>query len=227
MTKIVGMPEELQYFTVISEDIHGILPFSVKEKELDRKIKEEDQAKRELIDFIRICEHNIGEKIHFIGIEDRDGKIIYRFLFASGGFLEVILDVPLVMKAHFLKVAKAKKFAKALKIIYKLILAESKERDMLIKKIVFDSGENEPSIIAKWVDDNHKIIKKSGVYTFVAILVIVVFELIKAAFELISLNLFNMRTDVISIIGAVIVAFMFEPMKRKTDQIVNKYFIKN
>ena len=65
------MPEELQYFTVISEDIHGILPFSVKEKELDRKIKEEDQAKRELIDLIRICKHNIGKKIQFKRIENK------------------------------------------------------------------------------------------------------------------------------------------------------------
>jgi hypothetical protein len=127
-------------------DINEQLPFVIKKKkDLQDTFKEQDLAKKELEKFISKLEKAFKEDISYIGLDVIGEKSYERFMFKGSGFMEVMVEAPVALNAHFPNKRRAKKFCDALKVALKGSLKKSPGRDMLVDSIEVQD-ENDTSL---------------------------------------------------------------------------------
>jgi hypothetical protein len=138
--------------------------------------------------------------------------------------MEMILSEPLIINVYFRSFKKANKFLKSLKYsLKKMIDNNNSLKDIFIEKLMIEkSQQNNVLTIDKWERMHNILIKNYLVYTIIALLIVIVFEAIKGAVGFyFNISLF------VNVIAAVIIAFTFEPIKKRTERFVEKYLIKN
>jgi len=148
-----------KHIFVASLDVGELLPFVVrKTKTLQENIKEQERAKKELINFIDRLEKNYKETIYYMGMDIIEAKTYERFIFEKGGFFEVIVSAPLAMNAHFVHSKKAEKFCEALKKTLNSMLKKDKITEMFVNSIQVNSEQDQSLTYEKW--DRMKGIKE-------------------------------------------------------------------
>ncbi|MFW5991344.1 MAG: hypothetical protein ACOCQX_03885 [Candidatus Nanoarchaeia archaeon] len=218
--------KRVQYINIPLEDVEGLLPFNKKgADDLTDEITEEERIKRQIAKFMQIIEKRMNEKVSYMGTEKQYGIYMERFMF-SKGFVEIIVEKPLLINAHFSDMNEARKYAQALKAAVQKTLPESETKKMLINSISIKPRQKKITM-GEWEKIHRIYIRKSLIFTLAAVFIVAMFEVIKAGFELVFLDWLEIGNDkTFVIIGAVIVAFLFEPIKKKTESFINKHFIR-
>lgn len=131
-------------------DVQEILPFALgKEEILNEGVGEEDRAKKELLKFIEKLEKNFGEDIYYIGMDIIGEKSYERFILKKGGFLEVMIEKPLALNAHFINKRRAKKFLDSLKKSLKTI-SKNKNINFLLDSLQVQTEEDTSLSVERW-----------------------------------------------------------------------------
>lgn len=217
----------IKYINVTLVDIEGILPFNKKDlKGFAGDFKEETRLRTEIGNFMGALQKNMHEPAKYIGEEKKYGKHLERFIFYAHGFLEIMVEQPLTINAHFTNMTMAKRYQKALKKTLRDTLPESKVKDFLIESVSIDDSEKQQLTYEKWDRMHHIFIHKSMVYTMVIIALVAILEATKALLTEISKVFFIVSSLMITIIAAVIISFFFEPIRKKIEEIVNKIMLK-
>ncbi len=225
--KLAGPTKEDEDYTIVNlVDVNEFLSFAKKEyKELEQQIKEEERVERELKKFISEIAKYSKHIIHYIGHEKRYGTHLVRFLFKQGGFLEVIVQKPVTLNAHFIDAASAKKFAAGLKKTLQKWLPDTPIKQLIIDSIKIETGKRENEItIEKWTKLHRIALHHTVVITFTALLVYVILESTKAYFAEISKGVLHYESIIISMSVAVVLSFSFDPIRAKIEQIIEKVF---
>jgi hypothetical protein len=199
----------VHYKIVSLLDVDQLLSFAKNEvQSLDEEIKEEKRVEKELKEFISIVEKNSGHG--FIGHEKRYGKHLIRFLFTTGGFLEVIVDKPLTMNAHFINEKHAEKYAKGLKIALEKVLPNHPVKPIFIESIKIEDGFKDDVISLDRWSKMHKItIHKTLVTTIVIFLIFIIMGITQEYIEHVTSEMFQLRSVAITIAAAL------NPLKRR------------
>ncbi|MBU0757877.1 MAG: hypothetical protein KKF44_07425 [Nanoarchaeota archaeon] len=135
-------------------DVSELIPFCLKKSEtLMQSLKEQENVKKELEKFITKLEKNYKEKIWYLGMDVIAEKLYERFMFDKGGFLEIMVEAPLVINAHFVHEDQAKKFCKALKDTFSQILAKTSLTSIFLEsiKVQSETDDTDGSMnVKKW-----------------------------------------------------------------------------
>jgi hypothetical protein len=99
----------LRHYCLAFIDTKEILPFAEYEYDKKGNIKKSSINKKEIEKFILILQKKLKEKIVFT----ESVEYSYRFLFEKSGFIEVQLDSPTIINAHFSSSRRTRKFRKA------------------------------------------------------------------------------------------------------------------
>lgn len=166
-------------------------------------------------------------KIYGKGIIQIESKLKYKkFMIEDGGFFSIVLDKPIIFQAYFIKKEKGEAFLKALKKVLRTHVENNDIKDILIDNLELKRKEdfNDSIDILKTI---HKLaIKRSFVFSIVILILFAFFEIIKQVLltMVASYESFRNFYTLTNILGAVLIAFLFEPIKNKTDQLLSKVF---
>lgn len=139
-----------KHFFVPALDIGDLLPFVVgKKRVIADQFVEQERAKDELIKFVALLEKNYKQAIHYVGMDVIGEKNYERFLFAKGGFLEILTDSPAAINAHFPDNKTASLFRKALVATLKKLLAGSQAK-LFIDSIVVQDQDDTSLTVSEW-----------------------------------------------------------------------------
>jgi len=139
-----------RHYFVPALDIGDILPFVIKKKKvLSDQFAEEERAKGELIKFIVLLERQFKQPIHYVGMDVIGEKNYERFLFAKGGFLEILTESPVAINAHFPERKTASAFKKALMGTLSKLLAGPGAR-LFIDSIEVQDQDDTSLTVQKW-----------------------------------------------------------------------------
>ena len=132
-------------------DIQERLPFAIREtKDLQGSFAEQDRAKQELVKFVDRLEKNLKQKVFYLGFDVIGEKSYERFLFDKGGFLEVMVESPVALNAHFVHDDQASKFAKALKVTFGQLLPKGPITQLFIDSIEVQNQDDTSLTVEKW-----------------------------------------------------------------------------
>ena len=140
---------------VVLIDLPEALPFEFKLTKtkpdgLDKLDHDAKKSEEELFKFITRLEKHFKEEFSFIG-EDIIGEKFYkRFLFPKGGFLEIMYQPPAALIGHFIKLDRAKAFAKTLEKVIDETVKENKVKMILKNLIEVNTEKEEPLTYDKW-----------------------------------------------------------------------------
>ncbi len=145
---------KIQHYNVILIDLPEVLPFTVrpdlKRIGLKKSFEKIDLAEKKLLEFVEILEKNYKKEFYFIGEDIIEEKLFKRFIF-SGGLLEIMVQAPSAISAHFINLESAKKFVLALKRTLDKVVKDEKIREMLKSGIEFTSKKEETLTYDVWV----------------------------------------------------------------------------
>ncbi len=131
-------------------DVGEILPFAVhRQRSLQENLKEQERAKLELIKFVNLLEKNYGRKVYYMGMDVIASKSYERFIFEDGGFLEIMIESPLALNAHFVHQDQARKFRRALAKTLQQGLPRGITSKLFIRSITVQKEQDE-SYLEKW-----------------------------------------------------------------------------
>jgi hypothetical protein len=140
----------LHYF-VPALDAGELLSFTLrKTTSLDRNFEEQDRARGELVKFIRVLEKKLGQHIFYMGFDIIGEKAYERFILDKGGFIEVMIESPAVINAHFVHESQAKRFTKALKDALASTLPKTPISAMFIDSIELQQEDDTTLTVQKW-----------------------------------------------------------------------------
>ncbi len=214
------MPDDQYKYKVVSLlDVNELLPFAKEEvRSLEQDIKEEKRVEKELKEFIGKIEKHSGHKIHYIGHEKRYGKHLVRFLLQKGGFIEVMVEKPLALNAHFIKKESAEKFANGLKKALDEHLPDHPVKQMFIDSIAVEDGFKDDVItVDKWSKIHKLAIHKTLLYTIVVFSIFIIIEIIKEFFLAKTKEVLPFESVIVTLITAVIIVLFYEQIKEKIE----------
>ena len=140
-----------KHLFVAAVDVGEIIPFTIKKsKDIQDNIKKSEEARAELKIFIDKLEKNFSEELYYLGFDEIAGKFYERFMFKRGGFLEIMMEAPVVINSHFISKRRAEKFCLALKKTLASILPENKISEMFINSIEVGTQNDESLTYKKW-----------------------------------------------------------------------------
>ncbi len=141
----------LRHYFVPALDVSEKVPFTVSlTRNAKKDMSSHDNAKKYLSDFVSFVEKSFGEKLIYIGMDVIGEKYYERFLFEKGGFLEIMMEAPLAINAHFSHKARAKKFETAIKKAFSKLLDKDSVSKMFIESISFSSDDEENIKVSTW-----------------------------------------------------------------------------
>lgn len=142
---------KVKHYYVNLLDAPELLPFTIKlSKDLTATFEKQDKSKKELEKFIELLAKEFKEPVWYMGFDVIGEKFFERFLFEEGGFLEVMMEAPLAINAHFVHEKRAKQFAKALKKTLQKILPKKPIAKMLLENIEIGSEELDELKVKEW-----------------------------------------------------------------------------
>jgi len=139
---------KLKHYFINLVDLPEVLPFTVSEQKL-KELKKQEESGKKLFKFIGALEDRF-EPIHYIGQDNIEDKFYQRFMFSSGGFLEVMQKAPSAVIAHFPKEKQAEKFSQALKETIKDKVEDKKAANLLAQDIEISKEEKESLSYERW-----------------------------------------------------------------------------
>lgn len=217
---------KLFHITVPIVDIDSILPFNSEEKEFVDFLIEKEKIKEEILQFIMELKKVMKEDIIYIGGEEGKNKFIEKFILEEGGFVEFIIEKPLAVNAHFTKMEHARRYLKAIKQALNYVIPDTAYKQVFIDSISINTRKEEHLTFTKWHKMHRFYIKDSVIFTIIAFIIVVIFEGMKKIFEIISIERFHFESMWVSIFGAIMIAFLFEPVKKRAEKMIDKYITK-
>jgi len=140
-----------KHIFIAALDINEQLPFVIKKtKNLQESFKEQDRAKKELEKFINSLEKNFKEEISYLGMDVIGEKSYERFMFKKSGFLEIMVEAPVALNAHFPNTKRAKEFCMALKTTMKKILPKGPQTQMFLDSIEVQDEKDQSLTVDDW-----------------------------------------------------------------------------
>lgn len=216
-------------FTIAILDTNNIIPFSKPEgADLSDELKYMDQVLAEVSNFSTILQRNLRRKLINLGEDKSDGAHVLRYFFdGTEGLLELIIDRPAALNAYFVKKRDAVTFLHALRATFEKILPKTNVKSLFIDSIHISYGLEEKIT-------HHTHSKMRAIYlhrgvslVVVALFIVGLFEVIKAFVGIIAIQVFSVsqvNAWIFTIIAAVIISFFFEPIKKRTEKVVEKLF---
>jgi len=132
-------------------DVNEIMPFAVsKEENLEKGLQEQEKYREELVKFIDLLEKNFKQKVYYMGMDIIEAKYYERYMFDKNGFLEVIMDKPVAINAHFTEEKNADKFKEALKKTLIKVLPESPVSQMFVESIQVQTQKEQSLTYNTW-----------------------------------------------------------------------------
>lgn len=117
-------------------DVNELFPFSVVRTEnFEDGLKQQKKSEAELGKFIELLEKTYKQKVYYMGMDVIEAKYYERFLFGKNGFLEVMMDKPAAINAHFTEEKEAKAFCDALKKTLLKMLPDTPVSKMFVDNI--------------------------------------------------------------------------------------------
>jgi len=142
---------KVKHYYVNVLDSPEITPFTIKlEKDLSVSLKKQEKARKELEKFITILKKEFKEPIWYIGFDIIGEKFFERFIFENGGFLEIMMEAPLAINAHFVHEDRAEKFAKALRRTLKKILPKKPITKIFLDNVDIGSEQATELKVEEW-----------------------------------------------------------------------------
>ena len=133
---------EIRHYFVPLLDVSEKIPFAISLcSNTNKNISCQESAKKELNKFINSLSKNLKEKVVYIGMDVIGEKYYERYLFEKGGFLEIMMEAPLAINAHFSNKVQAKKFEKSLKVVLGSILKKDAVSKMFLDSIGIGTDE--------------------------------------------------------------------------------------
>jgi len=132
-------------------DVGEIVPFTVRKADsVKESMKQQEKARLKLVEFVDKLEKKFREGIFYLGFDEIAGKFYERFMFEKGGFLEIMIEAPLAINAHFASSKKADKFCKAIRESLKELLPKGRVSDMFIDSITVQTEQDDSLTYKKW-----------------------------------------------------------------------------
>jgi len=143
---------KIKHYFVPVLDVNEILPFQVEisKEDLTEIFEEFDEAKKKLSKFIDSLERVYKEPVYYMGMDVIGEKSYERFMFKKGGFLEILVEPPIAVNAHFVDERRAKKFAVALKKTLQKVLPQSPTKKIFIDSIQVQNEKDTSLTVKKW-----------------------------------------------------------------------------
>ena len=142
---------QLKHTIVPDLDIGELLSFGIKKtKNLNEDLQAQEKSKKQLVSFIEKLEKNFKESIYYMGMDIIGEKAYERFLFTKDGFLEVMVEEPVAINAHFVNAARAKKYLLAFKKTLKELLPKKEITEMFINSIQIQNEQDNSLSVEKW-----------------------------------------------------------------------------
>ena len=139
-----------KHYFVPALDINEMLPFVIKRKKvLADQFTEQERAKSELTTFIALLEKQFKQPIHYVGMDVIGEKNYERFLFAKGGFLEILTESPVAINAHFPDRKAAIAFRSALVQTFRKLLT-GPAADLFVDSIGVQDQDDTSLTVQKW-----------------------------------------------------------------------------
>ena len=140
-----------KHFFVAVLDVNELFPFSVvKTVNFEEGLKKEEETKKALALFVDNLEKHFKQKIYYMGMDVIEAKYYERFIFAKNGFLEIMMDKPAAVNAHFTEEKEAKKFCDALKKTLGKILPDTPVSQMFIDSIEVQNEKEQSFTYDTW-----------------------------------------------------------------------------
>ncbi|RLI99758.1 MAG: hypothetical protein DRP03_02610 [Candidatus Aenigmatarchaeota archaeon] len=134
-------------------DLPEALPFVVKESEIAKEVFGENVKGsyiEKLISFIKAIENEFGYEVAYVGEEAKADKYYTRFLFKDGGLLEIMIQAPCAIIAHFIEREKAERFAATLRNVLDRVVKDKTMCQLLKDSIELSSATDEALTYEKW-----------------------------------------------------------------------------
>lgn len=132
-------------------DVNELCPFSVvKTENFEEGLAKQQQSQKALAEFIDLLEKNFKQKIFYMGMDIIESKYYERFMFESNGFLEVMMDKPVAINAHFTEKKNAEKFKEALKKTLLKVLPDTPVSQMFVDSIEVQNEEEQSFTYDTW-----------------------------------------------------------------------------
>jgi hypothetical protein len=214
------------YKVVSMVDVNQLLSFAKAEYQaLEEQINEEKRVEKELKEFINLIEKESRHRIHYIGHEKRFGKHMVRFLLKDGGFIEVMVEKPLVLNGHFVTKKSAENFLNGFKKALHHQIPDHPVKQMVIDSIKIEDGVNAELIKFETHNLMHKIfLRKTVVLSLVAVFIFIIFEIIRESIKLFAFEHASLSSWVTVVPTAIVIALLFEPLKELADKVVEDFF---
>ncbi|RME53202.1 hypothetical protein D6783_02665 [Candidatus Woesearchaeota archaeon] len=222
-------PMTTNYHVVSLIDVNELLPFVKRVRQNTDEPTKEEEAKlqAELDRFFSTLKRYYHTPIHYIGDERRYGKHLERYLINKTGFIEIMVEAPLHLNAHFISKREAETFAQALKKTLFETVPASPVRSMFIDSVRVQ--DKKASATYQTYDKlHHKLVYKPLILTATAINIIIVFGLLKLFFQYVVEHIFKTKPlifgpiDGYAIFAAVITSFLFTILYEHTTRLAQK-----
>ncbi len=220
------------YYIITITDVENILSFGKKETQgAKENYVEEERAKAELDVFINTLKKKLGENIISINDEKtKDEILIERFIFEkSGAYMRIIMQTPLTIAIYCSNKRFSEKMLHSIKkTFHNLIKTENQTlKELFINNIVIDKGENINDLsINKWGKMHSITLRKSIVFTIVAVILIMFCQGLEQTVQYASLIYFEKDVGnglLANIISAIVIALSLKPLEDKIDDVIGKH----
>lgn len=210
-------------------DVAEQLPFSLVEKNnLDEDLVARKKSIEELEKFIALLRKHMGEHIYHLGRDTINKRSYHRFMFHGPGFLEIILEAPVAINAHFQSKQRAKKFLTALKKTLRKMLPPGPKLEMLISSIEIEDEHHVPLQIEAWekIRNIRTVLQHSAHLVAVSVVIFTLLEFGEEAISEFFLKEFGISNLAAAIIISVIAALLLKPLKEIIDHFVERFIFK-
>jgi len=130
-------------------DITEALPFSFNIEETNI-LEDDGKIMKPVERFISDLEKHFREQIVPVGEDIIGEKFYYRYLFKNNGFMEIMLQPPVAIVAHFVDQKNALKFSEALKAAIDSTIKDKKAREVLKNVIEISREQHEALSYRSW-----------------------------------------------------------------------------
>lgn len=215
---------KVDYKIVSFIDVHNLLPFGKKQYQTSMmQFQEEARIEKEVQVFISGIARRSKLKIQFIGHEKNKDNHALKFIIEQGGFLEIFIDRPLSINAHFVSEDNAKKFADGLKESLKIHVPEHPVKDLMIDQIRIEDGfVNPPVSKGDWSWMHRYTVRHAILGTVVALMIFGTLEFTKLLIGTGAIVTAQNHSILFAGITAIIIAFTLEPLRNTIDKLLEK-----
>ena len=215
---------KVDYKIVSFVDVHNLLPFGKKQYQTSMmKFRDEARIEKEIQVFMSGISRRSKLKIQFIGHEKSNDDHILRFIIEQGGYVEIFVDRPLSINAHFVSQDRASLFVNALKEELNIHMPEHPVKELMIQEIRTQDGFlNPPVSKGTWSWMHRYTVRHAILGTVVALMIFGTLEFTKLLIGTGAIVTARNHSILFAGITAIIIAFTLEPLRNWIDRLLEK-----